>query len=115
MKIKENEASPLIHSCAQISHHWTESKRQDPLARHLQKDFFLLSEICFSMKTTILPLLISIKIKNLGADRMGQWVEAPTSDPDDLSSTPRTHMVEERTNSHRFSPDLHMCVYPQTK
>lgn len=39
MKIKENEASPLIQSCAQISHHWTESKRQDPLARISRKIF----------------------------------------------------------------------------
>lgn len=32
----------------------------------------------------------------LGAVRMTQWIKAPGTKPDDLSSIPKTHVIEER-------------------
>lgn len=46
---------------------------------------------------------------------MVQWVKAPATKPDDLRLIPRTHKVEGRTSSCKFSSDLHKYTQIQKK
>lgn len=46
----------------------------------------------------------SIRPKS-GSNELALWVTVLDAKPEDLSSTPRTHMVKERTDSHKLSSD----------
>lgn len=39
---------------------------------------------------------------------MAQQIKVLIAKPDELSLIPKTHIMEERTNYHRLSPDLHI-------
>lgn len=42
---------------------------------------------------------------------MAQWVEGLAAKPDDLSSIPKAHRVEEKKNDFcKFSSELHICA-----
>lgn len=47
----------------------------------------------------------------MGASKMVQWEKVLATKPDSVSSIPWTHMVEGRTDPHRVSSGLHMCMY----
>lgn len=42
------------------------------------------------------------------ADKMAQWVKVIVINSDNLGSIPRTHMLQERTDSCKLFSDLHM-------
>lgn len=44
---------------------------------------------------------------------LAQWVKVPAARPDDLSSVPRTHMVdgEKVPSDHHMSTMVHICAH----
>lgn len=46
------------------------------------------------------------------ASKIAQWLKSPVAKPEDLSLIPRTHMVEEGTNSWNLSSDFQYLHAP---
>lgn len=63
----------------------------------------------YSTSTEVNPNIGLLKVQ-LGAEDMAQSVERLAAKPDDLSSTPRPHVVERKTDLCKFFYDHHMCA-----
>jgi hypothetical protein len=55
----------------------------------------------------------SIKTEENGASKMAQQVKAFAAKPEDLTSIPRIHILEEEKHSRKVFPDLHANAHSQ--